>query len=630
MARRPLLHLVLPAALIALLGVLATFQYRWLGQVSEAERERMRETLSARATTLAEDLDRELTRLFLLFQLREPQDGAAAAHTLTQRFQAWTKTSRFPDLLDAIYVVPPDGSSLSLRQLDTASGALEDVAWPEALVHMRERRGAGQPGMPGSLLMRMPPLVLNRPLAVAVPLALIEQRMVGDVFETRLLPDHGYVLLLLDDAYVRGEVIPALVRQHFPDDLSDYRIAVIDPRRPENAVYSSDGSKLVQEEADITAGMLSLRFGLADRIISPEVRSTLGLSLQMLSVPRAPLSAPGREGSGPGTERVTVFVEQRAADGGGTRTASTRLAMATPGTWQLLIKHRAGSLEAAVARVRTRNLIMSFGMLTLLAVSVGLVLVSARRAERLAAQQMDFVATVSHELRTPLAVIRSAGENLAAGVVHDPEQTRRYGELIDGEGRRLTEMVEQTLALAGLSGARTPLARQPIDVADVVRTVLASPETPASAAGVEVELRIAPDLPVVFADEVLLRRAVQNLVGNALKYARAGGWLGVDVEAGSGRRGREVRITVSDRGPGIDPRDLPYIFEAFYRGQRALADQVQGNGLGLNLVKRIADAHGGRVTVRSSPGAGASFTLHLPARRDLLLQPVGGQEPLHS
>lgn len=143
------------------------------------------------------------------------------------------------------------------------------------------------------------------------------------------------------------------------------------------------------------------------------------------------------------------------------------------GAWQVLLKHRAGSLEAAVTRVRRRNLLMSFGMLTLLAASVGLVLVSARRAERLASQQMDFVATVSHELRTPLAVIRSAGQNLAAGVVQD---TKRYGDLIETEGRRLTDMVEQTLALAGLSGERRPVAQHPVDAGDVARAVLASPE----------------------------------------------------------------------------------------------------------------------------------------------------------
>src|SRR5262249_19880877 len=103
-------------------------------------------------------------------------------------------------------------------------------------------------------------------------------------------------------------------------------------------------------------------------------------------------------------------------------------------SWQLLVKHRAGSLEAAVMQVRRRNLMLSFGILLLLGVSMFLILLSARRAQRLAKQQMEFVAGVSHELRTPLAVICSAGENLADGVIGDQLQVKRYGELIRSEG----------------------------------------------------------------------------------------------------------------------------------------------------------------------------------------------------
>ena len=123
-----------------------------------------------------------------------------------------------------------------------------------------------------------------------------------------------------------------------------------------------------------------------------------------------------------------------------------------PRSWVVLLQHSAGSLDAAVAQARRRNLWLSFGILSVLVVGVGIIVLNARRSERLAAQQMDFVATVSHELRTPLAVIRSAAQNLSAGVVHDASQAQRYGDLIEAEGRRLTDMVEQVLEYAGLSG----------------------------------------------------------------------------------------------------------------------------------------------------------------------------------
>ena len=116
--------------------------------------------------------------------------------------------------------------------------------------------------------------------------------------------------------------------------------------------------------------------------------------------------------------------------------------------WDLLVKHQAGSLEAAVTATRNRNLAISLGVFTLLAGAIAMIMVSTRRAQRLAAQQMEFVAGVSHELRTPLAVIRTAAENLADDVVHDAEKTRQYGALINREGRRLSNMVERVLLFA--------------------------------------------------------------------------------------------------------------------------------------------------------------------------------------
>jgi signal transduction histidine kinase len=143
------------------------------------------------------------------------------------------------------------------------------------------------------------------------------------------------------------------------------------------------------------------------------------------------------------------------------------------GGWTLVVQHASGSLDTLVAQGRRRNLLLSFGILALLGVSVSLIAINAQRSQRLATQQMDFVATVSHELRTPLTVIQSAAQNLSAGVITDPARARQYGELIDAEGRRLTDMVEQILEFAGLASGR-PATRTAADAADVVRKVAAS------------------------------------------------------------------------------------------------------------------------------------------------------------
>ncbi len=289
-------------------------------------------------------------------------------------------------------------------------------------------------------------------------------------------------------------------------------------------------------------------------------------------------------------------------------TAATR-ATVNPPKWRLMVKHPSGSLETAVSSVRRRNLLVSSGILGILGVSIGFLVVSTRRAQDLARQQMEFVAAVSHELRTPLAVIRSAADNLADGVVYDHPQVRKYGDLVRGEGRRLTEMVEQILELAGIQSGQRGFALTPIQVPPLLRQVVHASSTLIEQAGLEVQYDIAETLPPVLGDEQGLKRVFQNLVGNAIKYGASGGWIGISARAS----GREVQITIADKGIGIAAAEQANIFDPFYRTPDVIAAQIQGAGLGLSLVQRIVEAHGGRITVRSAPGTGSEFTVHLPS-----------------
>ena len=161
---------------------------------------------------------------------------------------------------------------------------------------------------------------------------------------------------------------------------------------------------------------------------------------------------------------VVSMIERETARGGGGERGASRAAGSSgfDSRWVLMAKHRSGSLEAAVAGVRTRNLIVSSSILLLLTVVIGLIAVSARRAQELARQQMEFVAAVSHELRTPVSVIGAAAGNLADGVVGDPQRVRKYGETIQGEARRLGETVERVLQLAGIAAGRAAAAQTPI------------------------------------------------------------------------------------------------------------------------------------------------------------------------
>jgi signal transduction histidine kinase len=282
------------------------------------------------------------------------------------------------------------------------------------------------------------------------------------------------------------------------------------------------------------------------------------------------------------------------------------------GAWRLVVKHRAGSLEAAVAATRRRNLAINFGILLLLGASVGFIVLSSRRAQRLATQQMEFVAGVSHELRTPLAVICSAAENLADGVIDGRDQIKRYGGLIRDEGRRLTGMVEQVLEFAGAQSGRKNYELRATELTQVIEDAITACHLQLAEGDFEIERKIAPHLPPIKADAAALSRAVQNLISNAMKYGGSSRWIGLSAETVKTSAGEEVQIRVSDHGLGIAPSEQERIFEPFYRGKVVAAAQIRGNGLGLSLVKHIIAAHGGRVSVESKVGQGSTFILHLP------------------
>lgn len=264
---------------------------------------------------------------------------------------------------------------------------------------------------------------------------------------------------------------------------------------------------------------------------------------------------------------------------------------------------------------RRRNLLVSSSVFALLGISVGFLIITTRRAQELARQQMEFVAAVSHELRTPLAVIRSAADNLAEGVVHDQAQVRRYGELVRGEGRRLTEMVEQILELAGIHSGQRSFALRPVALDPLLQEIVRASSTLLEEAQIEVEYDVPQTLVPVLGDEQALRRVFLNLVSNAIKYGAQGRWLGVKARAS----GKQIVVTVSDRGLGIPASEQARIFEPFYRAPEVISAQIQGAGLGLSLVQRIVEAHGGRISVHSTEGSGSEFSVHLPAATEELV-----------
>ncbi len=581
---------VLTIALLLLLPALAVLQYRWVGQVSEAERDRMERNLRTAAFQFRGAFDGEVIRAVNGLRIDAVTVQESAWYRYADRFTSWLDTAEHPGIVAGVLLVDESQDQLRLRRWNDASRTFDEVEWTAELAALRPRFAQDLATFGTRRDPERPPLPEDDSMVV---MALGNGPPPQGEERERRPAVFGFTVVQWDLAYIRNEFLPALNESHFTNSDGDrYRVAVVDAQEPSRVIYQSDPAAPVD-------------------VANPDASEPL------FGAFRDPLNNRGRQGGrGDGRRNLGFRVPGSGVQGsavpGSEVPGSSRRGGRDFARWVLVVQHESGSLEAAVSRVRRRNLGISFGVLMLLTVSVGLLTVSSRRAQRLARQQLEFVAGVSHELRTPVAVIRSAAENLSQGVVGSGERVKQYGQAIETEARRLGDMVERVLQYAGIASGVGLASRTPLSPADIVDAAVAA-ATQATAPA-KIDRTIADDLPLVIGDQAALRSAVENLISNALKYGGADRWVGVRAERGGSKRHPEVLITVEDHGPGIPGEELPHIFGAFYRGQNALTGQIQGNGLGLALVQQIVSAHGGRVTVSTRPGAGSAFTIHLPVQ----------------
>jgi two-component system phosphate regulon sensor histidine kinase PhoR len=226
-----------------------------------------------------------------------------------------------------------------------------------------------------------------------------------------------------------------------------------------------------------------------------------------------------------------------------------------------------------------------------------------RRLER---ARRELTANVSHELRTPLTSIKGFAETLLGGAMRDEPTCRRFLEIIDQETNRLVKLVDDLLDLSRLESKRLSLELGQVRMADVVTDAVLAMKPLAGHRALELQPSEAD--VTVLADRDRLAQVLTNLVDNAIKFTADGGHIAVGWRAMNG----EVEVIVADDGPGIQPADLPHVFERFYKADRARAAVRPGTGLGLAITKHIIEAHGGRIRVASAPGAGTTFAFTLP------------------
>lgn len=555
-----LIAVVAMAAVVATLGIL---EYRWTGEISQAEQARMEGALDASVKNFSQEFSYDFDRLCESFEISPETPGASAESQVLSRYTTWIKTTSRSGFVDGVFVWEVgDRQKEALKSLDLDSKQFQDASWPARLEPLRQLLGAeahklGSPMAehdaayyPWTFDEQTP--ALFRPIFAASP-----ENSGSAAQRAGTVRPAGFLIVEMNGSFLRRVYLPELVDRHFGQ--LDFATAVRAAKPPYTALYATDNFP-----ASITAP--DAQVNLIDSV-SEEARRR--------GHPLVESSAPNRQ-------------------------------------WQLVAEQRSGSLGAAEGSWRRVNLAIGLGLLSILAGSLVLVFSVARRAERFASLQMQFIAGVSHELCTPLAVISSAVENLADGVVDNPKQIEEYAGILKDQGGRLEKLLDQVLLLASGKIERSEYDRRPIDVGTIAEQSLSRSEPMLRDAEFMVEKRISEGLPMVEADPEAVAKCVENLISNAIKYCGPTHWLSVRAAAVNGSQSPEVQLSVEDKGMGIPAEDLPHIFEPFYRVQAVRDGQIRGVGLGLHLVKRMMEGMGGSVTVSSELGRGTSFVLHFP------------------
>ncbi|MEP7038314.1 MAG: histidine kinase dimerization/phospho-acceptor domain-containing protein, partial [Acidobacteriota bacterium] len=440
--------------LLGLLVLLAGLQYKWLGQISDAEREHLQSRLQDDTRRFAEDFNREIQTVYFNFQINAEDFKNQNWNDFNKSLISWHNQTQFPELIKDFYFIKNDDSQ-TLLKFDVKKSDFEKVEWTNDLKNISRKlnnENSFNPILENRTALAIPILDKNDGIKqIIIRTREINSENIKTESKMQLPPKYGFLIIFLDENVIKNQIIPTLVNKYFSNtENADYKISITN--RENQTVFQTNGENVTSP--DSTAKIFSLKpnnftfIRKNDGDISSDSQAkkentfiyNKNFSTKTVTSEKNEVLTVNIKKADEEKPRIAIF------EGNGEN---------FDGIWTLNLQHSDGSLEQFVTNTRRRNLAVSFGILSLLAASVALIFISAQRSKKLAQRQLDFVSSVSHEFRTPLAVIYSAGENLTDGVVNSRNQISKYGNLIKGEGRKLTAMVEQILEFAGArSGKR--------------------------------------------------------------------------------------------------------------------------------------------------------------------------------
>ncbi|MBX7055166.1 MAG: HAMP domain-containing histidine kinase [Pyrinomonadaceae bacterium] len=594
-------NLILFACLVGVLVMIGGLQYRWLSRISDSDGEKAKKRLNEQAERFAADFNRELQNAYFNFQTEASTWKTSDWTQFNERYDLWRERAAYPELIRDFFFFPSDPMAGPIKY-DRESRSFQPAEFTDELRNLRSEFNDDAKFKP----------VLSDVFSLVLPIHEVSQTSGKILIRTtqpsvapgiKVPPKFGFLLIRLDPAIVKDKLLPDLVAKYFGD--GEFNAAVVDSSG--NSVFQQIKGDSIDTEMpliDLSPGNF-LVFADRDLVRSIEGEKRPGLVVSSRIETHSMTKMPE---SGGDDRSLKIEVNRDSGRRTAVFTATAPAQGTTAGAWKLIVQHSSGSLATYLNSTFRRNMAIGFGLLFLLAAAAAAIIVSARRAKLLAQRQVEFVSSVSHEFRTPLAVISSAGENLADGVTNDTEQVLRYGDLIKRESQKLSAMVEQILEFAGANSGRQRYNFVDISVPNVIDQALNECRPMLDEKGITVRVDVGDALPSVKGDPNSLSGAIQNLIVNAVKYSNGERWIGISAETD----GQIVRISVEDKGLGMSKGDLRQAFEPFFRSKQVVDAQIHGNGLGLSLVRKITDSHGGRVSATSELGKGSRFTIELP------------------
>ena len=539
-------------ALIAVMGIVALLgyqQYRWIVRVVDVEEATNREKLASSLKAFGDDFDTEITRADVVFRGLAGRSQADVFEKARERWKMFLELAKYPGLIASVEVTEALPDPFQI-----AAGSPPVLVLPAGLIRTSTRP-------------HPEPFIAAQPFAEGNFRARTESgvQFGGSPISVRAA---------LDQAYIVRTLLPALLSQHLRSDAAQRYDVLVRMTKTGDVVFRTGGDPA--REWDASRTIFAIR---PDCLTDEGNRGIVALSSRGMVSIESLLRRSGKCGDN---------------DAG------------APGIWTISLQGHP-SLAESMVTARRQHLALSFGVLFALLVTVGILFVSAHRARELAALHKQFAAGVSHELRTPLSVISSASENLADGVVEEQDQVRQYGRMIHNHSDELAAMIENAIWFARGDG-KEGLEMEEVIVEELVMQAATTCAGMLQQAGIVLERDTESGLPAIRGNRTLLLHGLQNLLVNVALYGSAGKWARIQAR----RHGAFVEFTIEDRGAGMSPEDLTRVFQPFYRGRGAKKANIAGLGLGLALVRRIVEAHDGKVELRSQHNVGTTVAFRVP------------------